>query len=120
MGLRVIIALTGVERGSRPSDVTYTFCSDNIYTIMYKTHPISKIFGGENATKTFFLVNDQDTICSLRGAELTSIGYAYSLWNSQCRARLEGSDGAFNNWRFTAFLTSKTASGGDGTFTRKL
>lgn len=75
IGLRVMIAETGVVRGSRPSPMT---CApDELLPIAFYTehaHSECEILGGEDTAEMLVLVHNQNAISPLGGAELRSIG----------------------------------------------
>ena len=94
MGLRVIIWLTGVEWGSSPSAVTY--CTPTIKQIKKEkkqvTHSVRQILRGKNSTKTFLIIDNENTVRTLGGTQLTSLGYGNVLWDGERRAGLESRD----------------------------
>ena len=52
-------------------------------------HSVGKVFGGEDTTETFFIVNDKDTIGAFCSTKLTSFRDSNVLRNGKCWTRLE-------------------------------
>ena len=77
IGLRVMIWLTGVVCGSRPSAVTYNKKKKNsMYTLQKKTYPICQIFRCENPTQSLLIIHYKDTVCPFSSTQLASFGYS--------------------------------------------
>lgn len=77
IGLRVIIWLTGVECGSRPSAVTYEVVFSTWSTAgkgeRKEAHPKRQILRGEDTTQPFVIVNDKNAVSTLCSAQLASL-----------------------------------------------
>lgn len=116
MGPRVMIALTGVVRGSSPSAVTYerVWKVDSTISLgvggkngsVQLAHPISKVLRGEDTAKTFLLVDDENTVGPFRGAKLTSIRYRYRFGDRKGSQRFERSYRAFGRCDFASTTVS--------------
>ncbi len=59
------------------------------------THPVSEVLRSEDPAEALLVVNDEDAVRALRGAQLARLRDADVLWDSECRARLQRGDGAF-------------------------
>ena len=56
------------------------------------THSVRQILRGKNPAKTFLIIDNEDTVRTLGGTQLTSLGYRDVLWDGERWARLESSD----------------------------
>ena len=78
--------------------------SNKPYDIREPTHPIGKIFGGKDPTKTFLLIYNQNTIRALGSTELTCLRDSDVLRDSECRTWLQRCDSTLSSRRLVSAL----------------
>lgn len=127
IGLRVMIWLTGVVCGSRPSAVTYTQHQHINFIIACQrrerereSHPVCQILRGENPTKTLLIVNDENAVRALGSTQLTSLGYCDVFRHGKRGAGLEGSDGSLRRGGLSRAFVGAALVCGYGAFAGEL
>jgi hypothetical protein len=117
IGLGVMMALTGVTRGSIPSPTTcvhiVSMCGCHKSTNGETAYPEREILGGKDAAQVFVLVDDQDAVSPLRRAKLTHVRDAHAMWDGQGGEGPEGRDGALLGSR-DALAAGGSTRGGAG------
>lgn len=117
IGLGVMMALTGVTRGSIPSPTTcvhiVSMCGCHKSTNGETAYPEREILGGKDAAQVFVLVDDQDAVSPLRRAKLTRVRDAHAMRDGQGGEGPEGRDGALLGSR-DALATGGGTRGGAG------
>lgn len=97
MGLGVMMALTGVVRGSSPSPTTCFARQLISFGTLFgssSTHPEGEILGGEDSAKMLLLIDDEHAVRPLCRAELTGIGHTDRVRNGESWERAKGRDRA--------------------------
>ena len=117
IGFGVMMALTGVTRGSIPSPTTcvYIFNMRDSSKGKYgeTTYSEREILGGEDAAQVFVLIDNEDAVGPLRRAELTRVRDAHAMRDGQGGEGTEGRDGALLGSR-DALAAGGGARGGAG------
>lgn len=93
IGLGVMMALTGVVLGSSPSPTTCAFVSEVPWTER-QTHPERQILCRKDSAEVLILVDYENAVGALCGAELTRIGNADRVRDGEGGEGAEGGDGA--------------------------
>lgn len=94
IGLRVMIALTGVVWGSRPSADTCARVRSAIALSKRVSfaHPVCQIFGSEDTTQAFLIVDNKNAIGSFGSTKLAGFSNSDVFGHCECRGRLQSGD----------------------------
>ena len=113
-----MIALTGVWWGSRPSAVTYgralaqCRAGENA-----NTYAIGQVLRGEDTAEALLVINDEDTVSALRGAELAGLCNRNTFRDSEGWAGLQRRDSSLGRSSLaSAVATGSWLGRGNGAF----
>lgn len=84
------------------------------------THSVRQILCGENPTETFLIINDEDTVRTLGGTQLTSLGYRDVFWDGEGWTGLESRDSSFGRCCLSRFFGGAALMSGYSAFAGEL
>ena len=84
------------------------------------TDPVRQILRGENPTKTFLIINDEDTVGAFGSTQLTRLGYCDILRHCKRGAGLESGDSSLRRGSLSRTFGGAALMCGYGTFAGEL